>query len=127
MMIPLLIVFLLKLKVHLKMKLMSYIVTQQCFLCYGSSAGKTMCTAPHPGLSIHHLITGKARGGINIKMHFLQGKPLTVLPSLICNRISPKMSTSDFISVDSNVESKTEGEYLIILIKTFLLYALILA
>lgn len=54
-----------------------------------SSAGKTMCTAPHPGLSVHHLITGKAREGINIT-RFLQGKPLTVLLALIYIRISPK-------------------------------------
>lgn len=65
---PLLFALLLQLKVHFKMKVISWIVTQ-FFLCYGSSAGKSVCTAPHPG---------KKRGGINIKTNFLQGKRPTV-------------------------------------------------
>lgn len=66
---PLLFALLLHLKEHFKMKVMSWIKSHNFSYIVGPQLAK-VCALLH--------ILGKNRGRINIKTHFLQGKPLTL-------------------------------------------------
>lgn len=125
---PLLIVFLLKLKVHLKMRVMScirshnnvsYVMGQVL-----SWQNYVHCSTPWPLRSPFNHWKSQRRNQHNT---LLTRKTTDCVTRFDLHQNFTKISTSNFCPVDSNVESKPERESLMILRKTFLLYAMILA